>query len=79
MNGTAKALPFILSETLGRELGSTNLALAKGIFLVANKDVRENAKRAGFVPDLLSTLSPGRVSKALSATIRYKSPAPLAL
>ncbi|MCP4599284.1 MAG: molybdopterin-dependent oxidoreductase [Proteobacteria bacterium] len=75
----AEVLPFILSDTLGRELGSTNLAMAKGLFWVANKDVRENAKRAGFVPDRLSTVSPHRVGRALKAMVRYKSPAPLAL
>ena len=48
-----KALPnmqYVLAETLGKELGSANLAALWGILQVAPKDFRKCAARAGFKP-----------------------------
>ncbi|HBV89345.1 MAG TPA: molybdopterin dinucleotide-binding protein [Desulfosporosinus sp.] len=44
------ALPFIVAKTLGRELGSVNLAWMWFLLQTVPKDFRENAARAGFTP-----------------------------
>ena len=44
------ALPFILAQTLGQELGSANLAALWGMLMTSPKSFRENAARAGFGP-----------------------------
>lgn len=44
------AMPFILARTLGRTLGSANLAALWGLLMTAPRPVRENAVRAGFTP-----------------------------
>jgi len=75
----AKVLPFIVSETLGRELGSSNLAAFWGALQVSKKKTLANASRAGLVPDLRVLLSSERILRTLAAAIRYQSPAPLAL
>jgi anaerobic selenocysteine-containing dehydrogenase len=41
-------MPFVLAKTLGRELGSANLAALWGLLTTAPKQVQENAARAGF-------------------------------
>jgi anaerobic selenocysteine-containing dehydrogenase len=43
-----KVLPFVLAKTLGKELGSNNLAALWGLLQTAPKAFRENAARAGF-------------------------------
>ncbi|MGE5372676.1 MAG: molybdopterin-containing oxidoreductase family protein [Solirubrobacterales bacterium] len=43
-------MPFILAKTLGRGLGSTNLAALWGMLQATTKDFRANAARAGFTP-----------------------------
>ena len=45
-----KFMPFILGKTLGKALGSVNLAALWGMLQVAPKSFRENACRAGFIP-----------------------------
>jgi anaerobic selenocysteine-containing dehydrogenase len=45
-----KAMPFVLSKTLGETLGSGNLAALWGLLQTAPEDFRENAARAGFNP-----------------------------
>lgn len=46
-----KMLPFILGKTLGKALGSTNLAALWGILQTAPQSFREQAARVGFTPD----------------------------
>jgi anaerobic selenocysteine-containing dehydrogenase len=43
-----KNMPFVLGKTLGRELGSVNLALLWGLLMTTPKRFQENAGRAGF-------------------------------
>lgn len=43
-----KSLPFILGKTLGKALGSVNLAQLWGMLQVAPQSFRESAARAGF-------------------------------
>jgi anaerobic selenocysteine-containing dehydrogenase len=45
-----KFMPFILGKTLGKALGSVNLAALWGMLQVAPKSFREKASRAGFSP-----------------------------
>lgn len=47
-----KVLPFILAKTLGREIGSINLAALWGLLQTAPKSFREQAARAGFTPGM---------------------------
>jgi anaerobic selenocysteine-containing dehydrogenase len=47
-----KFMPFILGKTLGKALGSTNLAALWGMLQIAPKSFRENAVRAGFSPGM---------------------------
>jgi anaerobic selenocysteine-containing dehydrogenase len=47
---TLKSMPFILGKTLGKEMGSVNLAALWGMLQVAPKSFHENAARAGFKP-----------------------------
>lgn len=77
----AKKMPFIIAKTLGKELGSGNLAAMWGVMLGATKDVRKNAQRAGFkLPPMWKTsLSPSRVFKAVTGMIKYRSVAPAAI
>jgi anaerobic selenocysteine-containing dehydrogenase len=44
------AMPFILAKTLGREMGSANLATLWGLLNTLPKHSQENASRAGFTP-----------------------------
>jgi anaerobic selenocysteine-containing dehydrogenase len=44
------AMPFVLAKTLGRELGSANLAALWGLLMTAPRQFQENAARAGFAP-----------------------------
>ena len=46
----SKVLPFILGKTLGKALGSVNLATLWGILQTTPKAFQENAARAGFTP-----------------------------
>ena len=43
-------MPFVLARTLGRELGSANLAALWGLLMTAPRKFREHAARAGFTP-----------------------------
>ena len=43
-----KSMPFVLAQTLGKALGSGNLAELWGMLMTAPKALRENAVRAGF-------------------------------
>ncbi len=45
-----KNMPFVLGKTLGKEMGSVNLALLWGLLMTAPKGFQENAARAGFKP-----------------------------
>jgi len=45
-------MPFILGKTLGRSLGSVNLAACWGLLQTVTKDFRQNAARAGFKPGM---------------------------
>ncbi len=47
-----KVLPFLLARTLGRALGSNNLAALWGLLQTAPGSFREDAARAGFDPGL---------------------------
>ncbi|TGE31643.1 molybdopterin-dependent oxidoreductase [Desulfosporosinus sp. Sb-LF] len=48
----AAALPFVVGKTLGREMGSDNLAWMWALLQNVPKDFRENAARVGFKPGL---------------------------
>ena len=43
-------LPFVVDKTLGKEMGSVNLAWMWALLQTVPKDFRENAVRAGFQP-----------------------------
>lgn len=43
-----RVLPFVLAKTLGKELGSMNMAALWGLLQTAPKSFREHAARAGF-------------------------------
>ena len=47
-----KVLPFILGKTLGKALGSVNLATLWGILQTTPRAFQENAARAGFTPGM---------------------------
>lgn len=48
-----KFMPFILAKTLGKTLGSVNLAALWGLLQVTPRSFRENAARAGFKPGMM--------------------------
>lgn len=48
-----KFMPFILAKTLGKTLGSVNLAALWGLLQITPKSFRENAARAGFKPGMM--------------------------
>jgi anaerobic selenocysteine-containing dehydrogenase len=48
--GAMPAMPFVLARTLGRALGSANLAALWGLLMNAPRSFREHAARAGFKP-----------------------------
>ena len=47
-----KVMPFILGKTLGKAMGSVNLAALWGLLQTAPESFRENAARAGFTPGI---------------------------
>jgi anaerobic selenocysteine-containing dehydrogenase len=47
---TSKVIPFVLAQTLGKEMGSVNLAALWGLLQTAPKQFKEDAQRAGFTP-----------------------------
>jgi anaerobic selenocysteine-containing dehydrogenase len=47
-SGTMAAAPFVLAETLGKELKSAHLAALWGLLMTAPESFQENAARAGF-------------------------------
>ncbi|MGO9018787.1 MAG: molybdopterin-dependent oxidoreductase [Syntrophobacteraceae bacterium] len=47
-----KVMPFILGKTLGKAMGSVNLATLWGLLQTAPKSFQKNAARAGFTPGL---------------------------
>ncbi|MCG8473614.1 MAG: molybdopterin-dependent oxidoreductase, partial [Desulfobacterales bacterium] len=75
-----KVLPFILSKTLGKELGSGNLAACWGITLAMPPANRKNTARSGVpLPRVWQTaLNPANLGRALSGMIKYRSIAPVA-
>ena len=48
-----KLMPFILAKTLGKTLGSVNLAALWGLLQISPRSFRENAARAGFKPGMM--------------------------
>lgn len=48
-----KLMPFILARTLGKTLGSVNLAALWGLLQISPKSFRENAARVGFKPGVM--------------------------
>ena len=48
-----KSMPFILAKTLGKELGSANLAALWGLLNTLPEQSQANAARAGFTPGLM--------------------------
>ena len=48
-----KVMPFVVAKTLGKEMGSVNLAALWGLFMTAPKSFREKAARAGFKPGII--------------------------
>jgi len=46
----SEVMPFIIAKTLGKEMGSVNLAALWGILQLTPKVFQENAARAGFTP-----------------------------
>ncbi len=49
---TMDVIPFVLAKTLGRQLGSANLAALWGLLQTVPKSFQESAERAGFNPGL---------------------------
>jgi anaerobic selenocysteine-containing dehydrogenase len=47
-----KVMPFILGKTLGKAMGSVNLATLWGLLQTAPKSFRKNAAQAGFTPGI---------------------------
>jgi len=47
-----KVMPFILGKTLGKTMGSVNLATLWGLLQTAPKSFQKNAARAGFTPGI---------------------------
>lgn len=50
--GAAAAMPFVVAKTLGKEMGSVNLAWMWALLQTVPRSFRENAARAGFKPGL---------------------------
>ncbi len=46
------AMPFVVAKTLGKEMGSVNLAWMWALLQIAPRGFKENAVRAGFKPGL---------------------------
>ncbi|MCB2149501.1 MAG: molybdopterin-dependent oxidoreductase [Deltaproteobacteria bacterium] len=79
--GLMKAIPFILSKTLGREMGSGNLAALWGLLFTAPGKLRKDALRAGFVEEGWGESirsAPGRLPTIVKSMIRNRSLVPLA-
>lgn len=76
-----KVMPHVLSLTLGRAMGSGNKAALWGLLLAAPSQVMKHAESARVIRQGawgVATL-PGRLAKALTGMIRYRSLAPLAI
>ena len=76
-----KAMPFILSKTLGRTLGSGNLAALWGLLITAPERLRKDALRAGFTMDGLAESigsTPGKLPTIVKSMVRNRSLVPLA-
>ena len=79
--GLMKAIPFILSKTLGRALGSGNLAALWGLLLTAPERLRKDALRAGFAVDGWGEsirTAPGKLPTIVKSMVRNRSLVPLA-
>ena len=79
--GLMKAIPFILSKTLGRALGSGNLAALWGLLLTAPERLRKDAVRAGFAVDGWGEsirTAPGKLPTIVKSMVRNRSLVPLA-
>lgn len=79
--GLMKAIPFILSKTLGKTMGSGNLAALWGLLLTAPGKLKKDAARAGWAMDSwaesLGSL-PRRLPTILTSAARNRSFVPLA-
>ena len=76
-----KAIPFILSKTLGRKMGSGNLAALWGLLFTAPEKLRKDAVRAGFAMDgwgesIRSV--PGKLPTVVKSMAGNRSAVPLA-
>jgi anaerobic selenocysteine-containing dehydrogenase len=79
--GLMKAIPFVLSKTLGRALGSGNLAALWGLLFTAPGKLRKDTLRAGFAMDGWGESirsAPGRLPTLAKSMARNRSLAPLA-
>lgn len=76
-----KVLPFIISETLGREIESGNKTALWGLLLASPGSLMKSAARAGHkIPGKLEMMSNiPLLIKAISGMIRYRSIAPIAI
>ena len=76
-----KTMPFVLSKTLGREMGSGNLAALWGLLSTAPGNLRKDAARAGFTMDSWGESirsAPGKLPTVVKSMARNRSLVPLA-
>ncbi len=76
-----KAIPFVLAKTLGRQLGSGNLAALWGLLFTAPQHLKQAAGRVGLGVDGWSEAlisAPGKLATVASAALRHRSLFPLA-
>ncbi len=76
-----KVMPHVLSLTLGKEMKSGNRAALWGLLLAAPSQVMKNAARAEVIRSGKWGVSslPGRLFKAVTGVLKYRSLAPLAI
>lgn len=75
-----RAMPFILALTLGRKLGSGNLACLWGLLQTAPQTLQNDMERAGFsCPSKKDTaFAPATLGTVVRLVLRHKSLTPLA-
>ena len=76
-----QAIPFVLSKTLGRALGSGNLAALWGLLFNAPEKLRKDILRAGFAVDGWAESigsAPGKLPTIMKSMVRNRSLVPLA-
>lgn len=71
--------PFVLAQTLGRRHDSAHLSALWGILLTMPRKARAHAARAGYGKKSVLRIftRPGRIARALFASLRYRTLAPL--